>query len=147
MLVDASRDRYRWLAERYAAALDAADGDAALALFAPGGGLTVCNAAGRELITVRDEKLAAFPRLLGRTYRSTLHHVTTQSLDGDRGTTWCIAHHVTPDWTLETVGVRYADTLDGDRFAQRRASALWVKVEPLPKTGLRFDQVVQEELA
>jgi hypothetical protein len=145
--VDASRDRYRRLAERYAAAMDAGDGDAARALFLPGGGLTVCNAAGRELITVRDDKLAAFPQLLGKTYRSTLHHVTTQSLDGDRGTTWCIAHHVTPDWTLETVGVRYADTLAGDRFVHRRATALWVKVEPLPKTGLRFDQVVQEELA
>jgi hypothetical protein len=48
---------------------------------------------------------------------------------------------------LETVGVRYADTLAGSRFARRDATALWVKVEPLPKTGLRFDQVVQEELA
>jgi hypothetical protein len=76
-----------------------------------------------------------------------LHHVTTQVLDGERGTTWCLAHHVTPDWTLETVGVRYADTLSGGRFARRDATALWVKVEQLPKTGLAFDQVVQEELA
>jgi hypothetical protein len=145
--VDAARGHYRTLAEAYAAAMDAADGEAARALFVPGGGLTVCNAGGRELITVRDERLAAFGRLLGETYRSTLHHVTTQTLDGDRGTTWCLAHHVTPDWTLETVGVRYADTLRDGRFAARRAVALWVKVEPLPKTGLRFDQVVQEELA
>jgi hypothetical protein len=145
--VDASREHYRTLAERYAAAMDAADPEAVLALFVPDGALTVCNASGRELITVRDYKLAAFPRLLGRTYRSTLHHVTTQSLAGDHGMTWCIAHHVTPDWTLETIGVRYADTLVDELFAQRRATALWVKVEPLPKTGLRFDQVVQEELA
>ncbi len=124
-----------------------ADPDALDALFAPGGGLTVRNATGRELITVRDAKLRAFPTLLARTYRSTLHHVTTQSLDGERGTTWCIAHHVTPGWTLETVGVRYADTLADGRFAHRDATALWVKAEPLPKTGLAFDQVVQEELA
>ena len=43
--------------------------------------------------------------------------------------------------------MRYADTLAGGRFARREATALWVKVEPLPKTGLRFDEVVQEELA
>jgi hypothetical protein len=145
--VDDARADYRTLAERYAAAMDGADSEALLALFEPGGGLTVRNAAGRELITVRDDKLAAFPALIGRTYRSTLHHVTTQVLDGEHGTTWCIAHHVTPDWTLETVGVRYADTLTDGRFAHRDATALWVKVEPLPKTGLAFDQVVQEELA
>ena len=54
---------------------------------------------------------------------------------------------MTPGWTLETVGVRYADTLADGRFAHRDATALWVKAEPLPKTGLAFDQVVQEELA
>ena len=43
--------------------------------------------------------------------------------------------------------MRYADTLARRRrFARREATALWVKVEPLPKTGLRFDEVVQEEL-
>ena len=144
--MDDARAHYRDLAERYAAAMDAADPKALLAVFAPGGSLVVRNASGRELVTVSEDRLAAFPRLLGRTYRSTLHHVTTQVLDGERGTTWCVAHHVTPDWTLETVGVRYADTLAGGCFARREATALWVKVEPLPKTGLRFDEVVQEEL-
>ena len=66
--MDEARAHYRNLAERYAAAMDAADPEALLALFAPGGALVVRNASGRELVTVSEERLAAFPRLLGETY-------------------------------------------------------------------------------
>lgn len=134
------------LAHRYAAAIDAVDPAALLALFAPDGALRIRTASGRVLSELSGERLGAFVRLLGETYESTLHHVTTQVGD----TTWCIAHHVRREGaarTLETVGVRYQDTILDGRFALREATALWVKVEPLPRVGLAIDRAVQEERA
>jgi len=140
-----SRAVFRDLAERYAAAIDSADADALAALFAPGGGLVI-RAGERPLYEFRDERLRRFATLIGETYASTLHHVTTHVVDGDRATTWCLAHHVTPGRELETVGVRYADSfarVDGEwRFAQRDVTALWVKVESLPRVGLTLDRAL-----
>jgi hypothetical protein len=143
--VGESRAVFRDLAERYAAAIDAADPDALAALFAPGGGLVI-RAGERTLYEFRDERLRRFAVLIGETYESTLHHVTTHVVDGERATTWCLAHHVTPGRELETVGVRYADSfarVDGEwRFALREVTALWVKVEPLPRVGLTLDRAL-----
>jgi hypothetical protein len=151
--VDGARGELRNLAERYAAAMDAADPAALARVFAPGGALVIRAASGKRLSEFRGERLGHFARLLGETYESTLHHVTTQIVDVEArtGTTWCLAHHVTRERTLESVGVRYSErfTLVDDewRFALRDVTALWVKVEPLPRVGLAIDRAVQEELA
>lgn len=156
MLVDDARTALRNLAERYAAAMDAADPAALARVFAPDGALVIrVPGRAKPLSEFRGEQLGLFARLLGETYESTLHHVTTQIVDVEArtGTTWCLAHHVTggPDRTLESVGVRYEETftrVDGEwRFALRDVTALWVKVEPLPRVGLAIDRAVQKELA
>jgi hypothetical protein len=151
--VDGARGELRNLAERYAAAMDAADPAALAGVFAPDGALVIRAASGKRLSEFRGERLGHFARLLGETYESTLHHVTTQIVDVEArtGTTWCLAHHVTRERTLESVGVRYSERftlVDGEwRFALRDVTALWVKVEPLPPVGLAIDRAVQEELA
>jgi hypothetical protein len=151
--VDRAHGELRNLAERYAAAMDAADPVALAGVFAPDGALIIRTASGRRLSEFRGERLGAVARLLGETYASTLHHVTTQIVDVEAGTgtTWCLAQHVTRERTLESVGVRYGETftrVDGEwRFAARDVTALWVKVEPLPRVGLAIDRAVQEELA
>jgi hypothetical protein len=151
--VNGSRDEFRQLAERYAAAIDGADPAALADLFAPDGVLVIRAASGRKLSEFRGDRLRRFVALLGETYASTLHHVTTQlvDLDAGTGTTWCLAQHVTRERTLESVGVRYQDAFaqaGGEwRFAARDVTALWVKVDPLPRVGLAIDRAVQEELA
>jgi len=138
---------FRDLAERYAAAIDRADPDALAALFTPDGGLDI-RAGDRLLYEFRGERLRRFAQLIGETYESTLHHVTTHVVDGEGATTWCLAHHVTRERMLESVGVRYADSfalLDGEwRFALREVDALWVKVEPLPRVGLTLDRALAD---
>ena len=142
------RDVFRTLAERYAAAIDSADPDALERLFTPDGGLIISSPK-RRLYEFRGERLRRFCALIGETYASTLHHVTTHVVEGGQATTWCLAHHVTHERTLETTGVRYTDTfarVEGEwRFAERDVVALWVKVEPLERVGLALDAAIASE--
>jgi hypothetical protein len=136
----------RRLAEDYAAAADAADGDAFAAVFTPDGILEVKQAGFDDPVVHAEgsEELAAVMLLFGP-FIFTMHLVCNHrvAIDGDRaaGETYCIANHVTQVEGGRENMVQYIRYLDqyerteaGWRFSRRDNLVRWQQIQPF--TGM-----------
>lgn len=137
------------LAYRYAAAVDACDVDAFLAVFVPDARLRsyhpdtevpFADLAGHE-------QLASIPNAMNNIFRSTAHMMTNHlvDVDGDSatGTVLCTARHLSndpADPAALTVVIRYVDRYeryDGVwRIADRQIRFLWSERHQVVESGL-----------
>jgi 3-phenylpropionate/cinnamic acid dioxygenase small subunit len=132
------------LAYRYAAAVDARDVDAFLAVFHPDGRLRTYAAGSDEPFSdvVGHEQLASVPQRMGDMFRRTFHQMTNHlvDVDGDAATATllCTARFLSVDPADDAAGVnviRYVDRYErrsGEwRIADREIRFLWSERHPL----------------
>ena len=137
------------LAYRYAAAVDACDVAAFLAVFAPEGRLRSYHPDAQEPFAdlTGHEQLAAVPNAMRELYRRTTHMMTNPLVDvqGDAasGQVLCIARHLSADPEDETsinVIIRYVDRYvrrDGAWFIlDREIRFLWSERHQLADSGM-----------
>jgi hypothetical protein len=135
-LVD--RSLLQELAFRYAAAVDACDRDAFLAVFEPDAALRTYAPGADEPFAVQTghAELGLVPGMMRERFHATQHMMTNHlvALDGDEatGTVYCTARHWNPDplgGTDLIVMIRYEDRYrrrrDGWRILERRIRFLW----------------------
>lgn len=136
------------LSVRYAAAVDARDGDSFAELFEVDGELLVPDYPDDLRPVVARKGTAALSRVPAalRQYRLTFHQVTNHHfrVDGSdaTGDVQCVAHHLsgTPPDAADTVWfIRYEDSYrrrDGSwRFRQRVLHLQWVEHHPVERVG------------
>jgi hypothetical protein len=136
------------LAYRYAAAVDACDGEAFLAVFASDARLRSWqpDAAEPFVDLAGHEQLALVPKVMRDLYRRTAHLMTNHlvEIDGDRasGTVLCTARHLHKDPNDRNVLVvfiryvdRYARAAEGWRIADREIRFLWSERHEMVDAG------------
>jgi ketosteroid isomerase-like protein len=137
------------LAYRYAAAVDACDVDAFLAVFTPDARLRSYHPDAEEPFAdlAGHEQLAAIPNTMRGLYRRTAHMMTNHlvEIDGDEasGQVLCTAGHLSLDPRLEdsiNVIIRYVDRYvrqaDGWRIADRQIRFLWSERREVADSGM-----------
>jgi 3-phenylpropionate/cinnamic acid dioxygenase small subunit len=124
------------LAYRYAAAVDACNADAFLAVFTADARLRTWQPEAEEPFVdlAGHDQLAFVPKVMRDLYRRTAHLMTNHlvEIDGDRATVLCTARHLARDPADREVLVvviryvdRYAREADGWRIADREIRFLW----------------------
>jgi SnoaL-like protein len=137
------------LAYRYAAAVDACDVEAFLAVFAPEGRLRSFHPDAREPFAdlTGHEQLAAVPNTMRGLYRRTTHMMTNHLVDvrGDvaNGQILCTARHLSADSNDQTsinVIIRYIDRYvrreDAWFILDREIRFLWSERHQLADSGM-----------
>jgi hypothetical protein len=135
------------LAFRYAAAVDACDVEAFLAVFAPDGRLRSYHPDAEEPFAdlTGHGQLAAIPNTMRGMYRRTAHMMTNHLVDvrGDAATgeVLCMARHLSADGASSiNVVIRYLDRYarqDGAwRIADRRICFLWSERHEVVDSGM-----------
>jgi ketosteroid isomerase-like protein len=136
------------LAYRYAAAVDACDVDAFLAVFHPDARLRTYHPDAEQPFTdfAGHEQLASVPRMMRGMFRRTAHQMTNHLVDveGDAatGTVLCAARHLGADphdRTALVVLIRYVDRYErragGWRISERQIRFLWSERHPVVESG------------
>lgn len=130
----------RELIDQYAYCADTRDAQGQMALFTQDTRFVVFmdakSAVPTQTITKRDDLFPVFDNL--NTYKATMHFngQSTVKLQGDRatGTTYCMAHHLTVEATLQKLmiaAIRYHDIFVKQNgqwlFAERKLLVDWVE--------------------
>ena len=143
-MTEAERRELHELVERYAQAVDRADGAAVAALFADDGVLALWMNSGSDQQTgemVGPQQIASVGNSLKR-YVATHHTISshTSVVDGmhAKGETLCTAHHVEDVDGMRqdrVLYLRYADTFarttEGWRFSRRELRVQWQSTLPV----------------
>jgi ketosteroid isomerase-like protein len=137
------------LAYRYAAAVDACDVDAFLAVFADDARLRSYHPDTDEPFAdvVGHEQLASIPHMMRAMFRRTAHQMTNHLVDGDvdggsaTGTVLCTARHLAgdDDSTALVVVLRYVDRYERRNgswlIVDRQIRFLWSERHPVVDSG------------